>query len=98
MTCRRTRLKNYVDEEAKRKNTTKSRVRAKVEHPFRMLKRIFGFDKVRYRGLTSKSVPLSSLQPLSSRDFIEKCLHLLIQRPTQSFLSDYIGLEPDALS
>jgi len=51
MTCRRTRFKNYVDEEAKRRNTTKSRVRAKVEHPFRVLKRIFGFDKVRYRGI-----------------------------------------------
>ena len=47
MTCRRTRFKNYADEEAKRKNTTKSRVRAKVEHPFRIVKRIFGFDKVR---------------------------------------------------
>ena len=33
------------------KNRTKSRVRAKVEHPFLVLKRIFGFDKVRYRGL-----------------------------------------------
>jgi len=31
MTCRRTKFKNYVDEEARRKNTTKSRVRAKVE-------------------------------------------------------------------
>ena len=51
MTCRRTRFKNYVDEEARRKNRTKSRVRAKVEHPFRVLKRIFGFEKVRYRGL-----------------------------------------------
>jgi IS5 family transposase len=51
MTCRRTRFKNYVDEQARRKNTTKSRVRAKVEHPFRILKRIFGFDTVRYRGL-----------------------------------------------
>jgi IS5 family transposase len=30
---------------------TKSRARAKVEHPFRILKRIFGFDKMRYRGL-----------------------------------------------
>ena len=26
-------------------------VRARVEHPFRILKRIFGFDKVRFRGL-----------------------------------------------
>src|SRR5271169_3267946 len=51
MTCRRSKFKNYVDEEAKRKNTTKARVRAKVEHPFRILKRIFGFEKVRYRGI-----------------------------------------------
>ena len=51
MTCRRTRYKNYVDEEAKRKNTTKARVRAKVEHPFRILKRVFGLTKVRYRGI-----------------------------------------------
>jgi len=51
MTCKRTRFKNYVDEAEKKKNTTKSRVRAKVEHVFRILKRVFGFDKVRYRGI-----------------------------------------------
>jgi len=51
MTSRRTKFKNYVDEEAKRKNTTKARVRSKVEHPFRILKRVFGFTKVRYRGI-----------------------------------------------
>jgi IS5 family transposase len=51
MTSKRTRFKNYVDEVAKKKNTTKSRVRAKVEHVFRILKRVFGFDKVRYRGI-----------------------------------------------
>jgi IS5 family transposase len=51
MSCRRTKFKNYVDQEARRKNTTKSKVRAKVEHVFRILKRIFGFDKVRYRGI-----------------------------------------------
>jgi hypothetical protein len=50
MTYRRTKFKNYVDEEARRKNTTKSKVRAKVEHVFRILKRVFGFDRVRYRG------------------------------------------------
>jgi IS5 family transposase len=48
---RRTKFKNYVDEEGRRKNTTKARVRSKVEHPFRILKRVFGFTKVRYRGL-----------------------------------------------
>src|SRR5580693_6201392 len=51
MTSRRTKFKNYIDEEAKRKNTTKSKVRAKVEHVFRILKRVFGFDRVRYRGI-----------------------------------------------
>lgn len=28
----------------------KSQIRAKVEHPFRYIKRMFGYDKVRYRG------------------------------------------------
>ena len=51
MTCRRTKYKDRVDELQKKKNKTKSRVRAMVEHPFRILKRIFGFDKVRYRGI-----------------------------------------------
>jgi transposase, IS5 family len=51
MTCRRTKYKNYVDESQRAKNRVKSRVRARVEHPFRILKRIFGFEKVRYRGL-----------------------------------------------
>lgn len=32
-------------------NRTKSSVRAKVEHAFGVIKRIFGFEKVRYRGL-----------------------------------------------
>ena len=33
------------------KNRTKSRVRAYVEHPFRILKCVFGFRKVCYRGI-----------------------------------------------
>lgn len=51
MTSRRVKYKDFVDEIQKAKNRVKARVRAKVEHPFRILKRIFGFDKVRYRGL-----------------------------------------------
>ena len=51
MTSRRVRYKNFIDEIQKAKNRVKARVRAKVEHPFRILKRIFGFEKVRYRGL-----------------------------------------------
>src|SRR5580700_4232421 len=51
MTSRRVQFKNFVDELQKAKNRVKARVRAKVEHPFRILKRIFGFEKVRYRGI-----------------------------------------------
>jgi transposase, IS5 family len=51
MTSRRTRYQQIVDELQRRKNRTKAKVRARVEHPFRILKRVFGFEKVRFRGL-----------------------------------------------
>ena len=51
MTSRRVKTKAGVDEAEKRRNSTKARVRAKVEWPFRIVKRVFGFTKVRYRGL-----------------------------------------------
>jgi transposase, IS5 family len=50
-TNRRYRHKGRVDETAKARNLTKSKVRAKVEHSIGVLKRVFGFTKVRYRGL-----------------------------------------------
>lgn len=40
-----------LSDEERSKNKSKSKVRAKVEHPFLILKRIFGFNKVCYRGL-----------------------------------------------
>lgn len=39
----------------KETNRRKSQVRAKVEHPFRPLKSIFGFAKARYRGLVKNA-------------------------------------------
>ena len=51
MTSRRVKTKAGVDQDEKRKNRNKARVRSKVEWPFRILKRVFGFVKVRYRGL-----------------------------------------------
>jgi len=50
-TNRRYRFKGRVDEVQRRKNRFKSHIRARVEHPFLVIKRIFGFAKVRYRGL-----------------------------------------------
>lgn len=50
-TNRRCKHRGVTDEVEKAKNRTKSRVRAKVEHPFLVIKRVFGFSRVRYRGL-----------------------------------------------
>jgi IS5 family transposase len=50
-TNRRYRFRGVVDEVVRAKNRTKSKVRAKVEHPIGVIKRVFGFAKVRYRGL-----------------------------------------------
>ncbi len=40
-----------LSDREREKNRTKSKVRAKVEHAFLVIKRIFGFAKVSYRGL-----------------------------------------------
>ncbi len=50
-TNQRYRWGSRTDAEIKAKNRTKSRVRAKAEHAIGVIKRIFGFQKVRYRGL-----------------------------------------------
>jgi IS5 family transposase len=47
-----------LSDEEKARNKTKSKVRAKVEHPFLILKRVFGFTKVRYRGLEKNATRL----------------------------------------
>ena len=50
-TNRRYRHRGLVDEVERAKNHTKSKVRARVEHSIGVIKRVFGFAKVRYRGL-----------------------------------------------
>ena len=48
--------KGSVTEELERLvNRAKSRVRARVEHVFGVVKRLWGFDKVRYRGLAKNA-------------------------------------------
>lgn len=50
-TNRQCKWKHYIDEAIKAKNRNKSRIRARVEHSIGVIKRVFGFSKVRYRGL-----------------------------------------------
>ena len=51
-----------IDQAGKRKAS----VRAKVEHPFQVIKRQFGFVKVRYRGLKKNTAQLFTLFALSN--------------------------------
>jgi IS5 family transposase len=44
----------------------KAGVRAKVEHPFRVIKRQFGYTRVRYRGLKKNTAQLATLFALSN--------------------------------
>jgi IS5 family transposase len=44
----------------------KASIRAKVEHPFRVIKRQFGFTKVRYRGLKKNTAQLTTLFALAN--------------------------------
>lgn len=50
----------------------KASVRAKVEHPFRYIKRVFGYHKVRYRGLHKNTQRLYILAGLTNLFIAEK--------------------------
>jgi transposase, IS5 family len=54
-TNQRTRRNGVVDEVVRDKNRSKSRIRARVEHVFGVVKRLWGFGKVRYRGLAKNA-------------------------------------------
>jgi IS5 family transposase len=66
-----------VDELQRKKNGVKAKVRARVEHPFRILKRVFGFDKVRYRGLKKNHNRLCACFVLGDLHLHRKRLALL---------------------
>ena len=98
MTCKRTRFKQYVDPLQKKKNRSKSKVRAKVEHAFRILKRIFGFDKVRYRGDREEPRPavrlLRSDQSLSPPQTSGRtCVELRLNSANQTSTANHLHQE-----
>ena len=56
----------HLNNEEKKTNKWLAKYRAKVEHPFRVIKRQFGFTKVRYRGLTKNTAQLKTLFALNN--------------------------------
>ena len=59
---RHTRMGALLDKAEK----LKASVRAKVEHPFRVIKCQFGFTKVRYKGLAKNTAQRMTLFALSN--------------------------------
>ena len=57
---------NEADAMIDKAEKLKAGIRAKVEHPFQVVKRQFGFVKVRYRGLTKNTAQLFTLFALSN--------------------------------
>ena len=57
---------NPIDAMVNKVEKIKASIRAKVEHPFRVIKRQFGFTKVRYRGLKKNTLQLKTLFALSN--------------------------------
>jgi transposase, IS5 family len=52
----------------------KASIRAKVKHPFRVIKRQFGHVKVRYRGLAKNTAQLPTLFALSNQWMARRAL------------------------
>jgi IS5 family transposase len=55
----------------------KASVRAKVEHPFRVIKHQFGHVKVRYRGFAKNTAQLNTLFALSNLWLVREKLRVL---------------------
>jgi IS5 family transposase len=65
---KRKKLNPFIEPDfvAERVEKMKASIRARVEHPFRVIKRQFGFTKVRYRGLAKNTAQLVTLFALSN--------------------------------
>ena len=73
-TNQRYRWGTRVDETIKATNRRKSRIRAKVEHVFGVIKRVFGFQKLRYRGLAKNLHRLEVTAALTNLFMVRRSL------------------------
>lgn len=80
----------------------KAQVRAKVEHPFRVIKRQFGYTKVRYRGLMKNTAQQATLFALSNLWMMRKRLlvagEVRLHQFNGELVSGFVGASPQLLS
>jgi len=74
LTNRRYRHRGVVDEAIRAENREKSRTRARVEHAIGVIKRVFGFTKVRYRGLEKNANRLFVTSALANIFLVRRVL------------------------
>jgi IS5 family transposase len=79
-TNRQCKWKHFIDEAMKAKNRPKSRNRSRVEHSIGVIKRVFGFAKVRYRGLAKNGSRVFVTAALAN-DFLVRYTVLGAVRP-----------------
>ena len=65
---------NPIDQITHQIEKLKAGIRAKVEHPFRILKRQFGYVKVRYRGLKKNAAQQITLFALGNLWMVRRAL------------------------
>ena len=71
---RKLNLKDPLDAIYDKIERLKAGIRAKVEHPFRILKRQFGYLKTRYRGLAKNTAQITTLFALGNLWMMRKAL------------------------
>ena len=74
LTNRRYRYKGVVNEVERARNRIKSQIRSRVEHVFGVIKGVFGFVKVRYRGLEKNAHKLFVTCALANLYLVRKRL------------------------
>ena len=74
LTNRRYRHRGIVDEIERARNRVKSKVRSRVEHAIGVIKRVFGFAKVRYRGLRKNANQVFVLAALANLFIVRRRL------------------------
>lgn len=71
---RRPTAKNPLSERWRKINRSRSRVRARGEHAFHVVKRLWGFNKVRYRGLAKNRARSYTLFALANLYMVRRTL------------------------
>lgn len=72
--AKRPSSRKTLDADKLKAEKIKASIRSKVEHPFRYIKQVFGYNKVRYRGLAKNSNRLHLLAAFSNLLIGEKYL------------------------